>query len=90
MKGIMNKYLRRGVAAVAGRDVHIKTVDFADGPDGLPPADVLKFVPDGGTVIVRPSGTEPKLKAYITVSASDRKAADAAAKEYTQRHNCIF
>ena len=79
MKGIMND-LRRGVAAVAGRDI-IKTVDFADGPDGLPPADVLKFVFDGGSVIVRPSGTEPKLKAYITVSASDRKAADAAAED---------
>ena len=79
MKGIMND-LRRGVAAVAGRDI-IKTVDFADGPDGLPPADVLKFVFAGGSVIVRPSGTEPKLKAYITVSASDRKAADAAAED---------
>ncbi|MCI6710922.1 MAG: phospho-sugar mutase [Firmicutes bacterium] len=79
MKGIMND-LRRGVAAVAGRDI-IKTVDFADGPDGLPPADVLKFVFDGGSVIVRPSGTELKLKAYITVSASDRKAADAAAED---------
>ena len=79
MKGIMNS-LRSGVPAVAGRDI-IKTVDFADGPDGLPPADVLKFVFDGGSVIVRPSGTEPKLKAYITVSASDRKAADAAAED---------
>lgn len=79
MKAIMND-LRRGVAAVAGRDI-IKTVDFADGPDGLPPADVLKFVFDGGSVIVRPSGTEPKLKAYITVSASDRKVADAAAED---------
>ena len=79
MKAIMNG-LRSGVAAVAGRDI-IKTVDFADGPDGLPPADVLKFVFDGGSVIVRPSGTEPKLKVYITVSASDRKAADAAAED---------
>ena len=79
MKGIMNS-LRSGVAAVAGRDI-IKTVDFADGPDGLPPADILKFVFDGGSVTVRPSGTEPKLKVYITVSASDRKAADAAAED---------
>ena len=79
MKAIMND-LRRGMPAVAGRDI-IKTIDFADSPDGLPPADVLKFVFDGGSVIVRPSGTEPKLKVYITVSASDRKAADAAAED---------
>lgn len=79
MKGIMD-HLRGGVPAVAGRDI-IKTIDFADGPDGLPPSDVMKFVFDGGSVIVRPSGTEPKLKVYITVSAADRISADAAAED---------
>ncbi|MFC4560759.1 phospho-sugar mutase [Nocardiopsis mangrovi] len=44
--------------------------DFADGRDGLPPTDALRYRlrgPAEGRVILRPSGTEPKLKAYIEV-----------------------
>ena len=50
--------------------------DYRDGVDGLPPSDVLRFsLEGGGSVVIRPSGTEPKIKAYICVSAPDRAAA---------------
>ena len=45
-------------------------VDFVDGHEGLPPTDALRFELEGGTrgrVTLRPSGTEPKLKAYAEV-----------------------
>ncbi|WP_017546760.1 phospho-sugar mutase [Nocardiopsis prasina] len=45
-------------------------VDFADGHVGLPPTDAVRFELEGGTrgrVTLRPSGTEPKLKAYAEV-----------------------
>ncbi|MFE9246475.1 phospho-sugar mutase [Nocardiopsis sp. NPDC006938] len=45
-------------------------VDFADGHGGLPPTDAVRFELGGGTrgrVTLRPSGTEPKLKAYAEV-----------------------
>ncbi|WP_017581566.1 phospho-sugar mutase [Nocardiopsis valliformis] len=45
-------------------------VDFADGREGLPPTDALRFELGGGVwgrVTLRPSGTEPKLKAYAEV-----------------------
>jgi len=44
-----------------------RTVDLETGLD-LPPTDGLVFyLSDGGRIIVRPSGTEPKIKAYLQV-----------------------
>lgn len=71
-------------AALAGSPV----VEFADLDEGwkdLPPTDGLYFLTAGGDrVVVRPSGTEPKLKCYlesiVPVGGGDLRAARAAAK----------
>ncbi|MFI6178629.1 phospho-sugar mutase [Nonomuraea sp. NPDC051191] len=42
--------------------------DLSRGDGGLPPTEGLRFrLSDGGRVVVRPSGTEPKLKCYLEV-----------------------
>lgn len=66
---------------IAGRLVE-KIDDLAAPTDGLPPTDGLRIWLDGGIrVIVRPSGTEAKMKCYIEVIAKDSDAASTLLDE---------
>ena len=52
--------------------------DYSGGLDGLPKANVLSYsLEDGSTLIVRPSGTEPKVKVYIMTDGRDEDEANA-------------
>ncbi|MFA0851158.1 phospho-sugar mutase [Curtobacterium sp. WHRI 8282] len=54
---------------LGGLDVHTVT-DYADGVAGFPPSDILRYDLSGDArVIVRPSGTEPKVKVYLDTVA---------------------
>ncbi|GAA3974272.1 MULTISPECIES: phospho-sugar mutase [Streptomyces] len=44
-----------------------RSEDLTQGTDTLPPTDGLRYTLDGARVVVRPSGTEPKLKCYLEV-----------------------
>ncbi len=63
----MQRVRAKPPAEVAGYRV-VEVVDLQHGAGGLPPSDVLVFRLDrGGRIIMRPSGTEPKLKSYYEV-----------------------
>ena len=58
-----------------------KKIDYITGIDTLPKENVLQYILANGSVVcLRPSGTEPKMKCYISACAADRAAADALSK----------
>jgi phosphoglucomutase len=67
MAGIMTSLRTEAPKEFAGRKV-VKVTDFSKPEEtGLPKANVLIYtLEDGASVIVRPSGTEPKIKTYFT------------------------
>lgn len=70
MNAIMEKF-HKGLTSIAGFKI-VKTLDYSNGLDGVPASDVLKFILENGSVVIRPSGTEPKLKVYISVTAENK------------------
>ena len=90
MASIMEKLRTEPPKEFAGKAV-VKVKDYEKTEEtGLPRANVLIYeLSDGATVIVRPSGTEPKIKAYYTTFGKDleeakkeREALAAAVKPY--------
>jgi phosphomannomutase len=86
----MDRLRARPPATLGGRDV-TSVEDLGEGVGGLPPTDGLRYrLAGGGRVVVRPSGTEPKIKCYLEVVvpveppgtgtdvATARRTADAA------------
>ena len=80
MQSIMQAF-RGDIKEFGGKKV-VKLLDYASGLDELPKSDVLKFLlEDNCSIVVRPSGTEPKLKTYISVSAENKETAEKVEAE---------
>jgi len=76
---IMNRLRSDPPAGVGAIDV--RTIDdFEQGVDGFAPSDILRiWTADGSRIVVRPSGTEPKLKVYIDSSSLSGTVAERSA-----------
>ncbi len=84
MQSIMDG-LRR-VSGELGRRKIVSRLDYREGIDGLPKSNVLQFyLEDNCSVIVWPSGTEPKIKVYIMVSSETGEAAEVAEQEICEK-----
>ncbi|MDE7219287.1 MAG: phospho-sugar mutase [Oscillospiraceae bacterium] len=81
MDALMQSLRTAPPTEIAGRTV-VGVVDYLSGDTGLIPSDVLEFRLEGeGKVIVRPSGTEPKLKLYLSVRGGTEAEALRALEE---------
>ncbi len=71
IKEIM-EMLRNNPPKCIGNSEVVKVLDYKQGIDNLPKADVLKFFFEDGWFAVRPSGTEPKIKFYYGIDGVDQ------------------
>jgi phosphomannomutase len=65
--GQVTARLRRAAPTFLGREAVTSVADFSGGGRDLPPTDAVGYRVGHDRVIIRPSGTEPKLKAYLEV-----------------------
>ena len=87
MKKMMTSLRESPIEELAGIKV-AERKDYIGGIEGLPPSNVLYYtMADGSVLVIRPSGTEPKVKLYVMVSDKNRelaeKKADTFAKAFT-------
>lgn len=74
MKGIMDSLRNSPPSEMAGEKA-VQTLDYENRP-GFPKSNVIEIcLESGSSVIARPSGTEPKLKIYISAKGDTRNAA---------------
>lgn len=91
MAGIMDELRKNPPAEIGGYSV-VKVTDFKKPEEtGLPAANVLIYKLEGGAeVIVRPSGTEPKIKTYFTTLGKDLAEAQAQKDQLAAALKPIF
>ncbi|HEY9524098.1 MAG TPA: phospho-sugar mutase [Thermopolyspora sp.] len=78
---VMDRLRAAPPSELAGHDV-LSIDDLATGQDGLPPTDGLRYYLSGDArIVIRPSGTEPKLKCYLELITSVTTTPAAARAE---------
>ena len=91
MAGIMDGLRKEPPKEIGGYAV-VKVTDYKKPEEtGLPASNVLIYTLDGGaTVVVRPSGTEPKIKTYFTTLGKDLAEAEAQKAQLAEAIKPLF
>lgn len=95
MQDIMKRFYgevgeRKQREGLAGKKVR-RVFDYRLGLEGFPKSDVLKYLlEDNCSIVVRPSGTEPKLKLYLSVSADTKEKAEETERQIVEEIEVFF
>lgn len=90
MAQIMDDLRANGMSVVAGKNV-LRTLDYREGVGDLPSANVIEFdLQEDCKVIVRPSGTEPKIKIYLFTTGESAQAATAVGDKLATELSLLF
>ena len=90
MQEIMSKIRETGIDEINGVKA-VKSLDYMEGLDGLPKSDVLKYYfSDGASVVIRSSGTEPKLKTYISTCLGSKEESIEENKAFEEELKKFF
>ncbi|WP_282925901.1 phospho-sugar mutase [Helcococcus kunzii] len=73
---IMEDFRNNPIKEINGHKL-VEVIDYANDETGLPKSNVMKYILDDGSwYVLRPSGTEPKIKLYIYSNAETKEAGD--------------
>ena len=90
MEEIMNQIRNQNIEEINGVKV-VKRLDYLDGIDGLPKSNVLKYyLEDNASLVIRPSGTEPKIKIYISTCLENKEKSIEENKEIEKVLRVVF
>lgn len=89
MENIMEQ-LRNGAFSLKTGTIK-EVLDYKTGIGNLPKSNVIKMVlENGSTLVVRPSGTEPKLKIYTSILGSDQESVKPVDEEIVRSIEKLF
>lgn len=84
---IMKEFRKDPIKEIGGHNL-VEVIDYQNDETGLPKSDVLKYIlSDGSWYVLRPSGTEPKIKLYIYSNAENKEAGDKMVEQIYKTAN---